>query len=444
MFTFSPSKILSAMALLVVLLGSGLGNLAVAADPDAQKLAKADAAFAEGREALNRSQFQKAAELMAQSYELSRPQMLAGDALYWEAFARFRLERTEELKQAVKLLRLQQEEYREAATAAEGEGLAARIYAKLAERGEADAAREITMQANERDIRLETRTAALQALMQMDPRKAMPILKKIALDATPENLELRRNAIFIMCREGGAESEDLLIDLLTKETDPEFLSEIVMCLSMNQSDRGMKAVMDLFRTTKDPQIAEATLMSLGHHGGDEVFAFLLEVAQDKSREPQLRAQALMALSMTGRDREVTDLLVGVLETENDHDIMEMALMALSRIDDPAAAKAIMNLVNKPGADEEFKAMALHFATINGGVDLATLDQLYLNAKSRDLKQQICHVLTMAEDQDKALDLLIKITRTETDPTIKRDAVFWIGQFDSERAADYLLEVINEK
>jgi HEAT repeat protein len=51
---------------------------------------------------------------------------------------------------------------------------------------------------------------------------------------------------------------------------------------------------------------------------------------------------------------------------------------------------------------------------------------------------------MVEDQDAALEMLIDITRTETDPEIKRDAVFWIGQFDSERAANYLLDVINEK
>ena len=44
----------------------------------------------------------------------------------------------------------------------------------------------------------------------------------------------------------------------------------------------------------------------------------------------------------------------------------------------------------------------------------------------------------------ALKMLIEISRSEEDPEIRRDAVFWIGQFDTDEAAEYLLEVINEE
>ena len=443
----SLNKIVSVGILLIILLTLGLNSSAVAAKPDKDRQpseAKAQARFEEGREALNRSQYEKAAEYFAQSYEYSYPEMVAGDALYWEAFSRYRLGKTYELKKAAELLVLQAEEYAEAATAAEGEDLAARIYAKLAERGEADAAREIIFRANEEDIRQETRAAALQALMQMDPSKAMPMLKKIVQDDSPENRELRRNAIFIMCHEGGSETENILLDLLQSETDTEFLSEIIMCLSMTGSDRAMQALMEVFRQTDDQEVAQAALMSIGHHGGRDVFQFLLEIAQERSRDSETRAQALMALTMTGRDEEVAAALIKVLETETDQEILEMALISLSRLDSPAAGKAISDLITKPGVDEEFRAMALHFATMNGDVSMDLLRDLYNGAESSDLKEQICHVLTMMDDEDQALDLLIEIIRTETDPEIKRDAVFWIGQFNSERAADYLMEVINEK
>jgi hypothetical protein len=432
-------------ALLIILLMLGLSDSALAADRgQAERKAQAEALFDEARSALNRSKYEDAARLFAQAYELSSPEMEAGDALYWEAFARSRLARTAELKRAVEVLRLQQEDYAGAATAAEGEALAARIYAQLAERGEADAAREITARASEEQIRQETRTAALQALMQMDPARAMPMLTKIVQDDRPENRELRRNAIFIMCREGGREAEDLLIGLLQKETDPEFLSEIVMCLSMSGSDRALQALMDLFRATDDPEVAQAALISIGQNGSEQVFAFLLEIARDSSRDAETRAQALMALGMTGRDKEVAQVLSKVLETETDPTLIQMALMSLSRLDDPSATAAILAVVTREDVSEETRATALHFATMNGGVPLDTLRQMYRSAHSREMKQQICHVLIRSEDQDGALDLLIEITRTETDPEIRRDAVFWIGQFDSDKAAQYLIEVINEQ
>jgi tetratricopeptide (TPR) repeat protein len=409
--------------------------------------------FERAREALNRGKYEEAASRFAEVFEKAQQAELAGDALYWEAFARYRLGKTHELKQAAKLLALQARQYSQVATAGEGQSLASRVYAELAERGEADAARKITERASEDELRQETRMAALQALMHMDPRKARPMLKKIILDDKPENRELRQHAIMIMCQQGDEESEDLLIGLLDSEKDPEMLAHVILCLSMSNSDRALKALMKVFKETDDPEVSEAVLISVAQHGGQEVFDFLADIATDQKRDTDTRAQAMMALGMTDRDRRVTDrdrrvtdILVKVLETEHDREILEMALFSLAQSDDPAAREAIKGMLKNTwgGQDEEFQAMVLHFAVQNGDVDLKALREMYKQAQSRDLKQQICHVLTMVEDQDAALEMLIDITRTETDPEIKRDAVFWIGQFDSERAANYLLDVINEK
>jgi tetratricopeptide (TPR) repeat protein len=432
-------KTTSVTVLLVIVLALLTGSTAQAEDNPQDQ-------FERAREALNRGKYEEAASRFAEVFQKAQQAELAGDALYWEAFARYRLGKTHELKQAAKLLALQARQYSQVATAGEGQSLASRVYAELAERGEADAAREITERASKDELRQETRMAALQALMQMDPRKARPMLKKIILDDKPENRELRQHAIMIMCHQGDKESEDLLIGLLDSEKDPEMLAHLVMCLSMSNSDRALKALMKVFKETDDPEVSEAVLMSVAQHGGPEVFDFLADIATDQKRDTDTRAQAMMALGMTDSDPRVTDILVKVLETEKDREILEMALFSLAQSDDPAAREAIKGMLKNTwgGQDEDFQAMVLHFAVQNGDVDLKALREMYKQAQSRDLKQQICHVLTMVEDQDAALEMLIDITRTETDPEIKRDAVFWIGQFDSERAANYLLDVINEK
>ena len=48
--------------------------------------------------------------------------------------------------------------------------------------------------------------------------------------------------------------------------------------------------------------------------------------------------------------------------------------------------------------------------------------------SRDMKLQVCHA----------------VTRIEDDPDIKQEAVFWVSRFGRDRAAEFLLEVINEE
>jgi HEAT repeat protein len=40
--------------------------------------------------------------------------------------------------------------------------------------------------------------------------------------------------------------------------------------------------------------------------------------------------------------------------------------------------------------------------------------------------------------------MLHIVRTEPDPEIRQNAVFWIGQFDDPRAAEALVEIINQR
>jgi HEAT repeat protein len=107
-------------------------------------------------------------------------------------------------------------------------------------------------------------------------------------------------------------------------------------------------------------------------------------------------------------------------------------------------QVFMDLINNPSADEDLRAQALFFAAQREQMDLAFLKQIYAKAESRDMKLQICHVITRMEDEEAGLDALIEIIRTEDDPEVRREAVFWISRYDNERAAEFLLEVINEE
>ena len=175
----------------------------------------------EAREALNQARYEYAAQMLAEIYEVEKGREAAGNALYWQAFARYKLQRTSELKVAAELLRLQQEEYANSETAPDGEALLARLYGELAQRGEAHAVREIHELSDDEMQREATRVAALEALMRMDPDKAMPILEKIVTGEKEVSEDMRRHSVFILCRMDDARSEDLLIDLMQKEENPE-------------------------------------------------------------------------------------------------------------------------------------------------------------------------------------------------------------------------------
>jgi len=395
------------------------------------------------REALNQARYEEAAQMLAEIYEREHELQEAGNDLYWQAFARYRLRRTEELKVAAELLTLQQEKYRESETIHEGEALLARLYAELAERGEVHAAREVHELSEDEMRREETRVAALEGLMRMNPDKAMPILEDIITGEKETTPAFRRHAVFLLCRTDDERSEDLLIDLMNTSDDPEMLTDVIMCLSMKDSDRAIDAIVDLFERSDNPEIDEAAMFAIGRHGGDQAFEMLASIVRDKNAESEMRAQAMLALSHTGRDDEVADIAVDILRNESDRQMLEMALMTLGRLEGDVPDQIFNELIANPEADDELRAHALFMAARRNDLSVDFLMNVYKKAEGRELKMQVCHVITQLGDQEAGLDALIRIARTETDPEIKQNAVFWIGQFDDERAAEFLLEVLNQ-
>ena len=396
----------------------------------------------QAREALNRARYREAAELYEMYRQESYEKERMAEALYWEAFARYRLERTTELKVALELLHQQREYEMNRNLQAESEALAERVAGELARRGEADAVRHVYERDYDQEMRDETKVAALHALMQMDPDKAMPILEKIVRGEDGSSREMRHNAVFMLCREG--EGIDIVMEVLPTVEDPELVQAMVMCLSQDDSGRSLDALIDLMRRTDDPEVAQAVLMSLGHHGDERAFDILAEVARDPARDSELRTHALIGLAQSG-DARATGIAAEIIRNRDEEpEVMETALMVLAQSDGSAARDVLLDMARDKSLDEELRAQALFMAGHQGHVEAATLKEIYDSTDSVDMKRQICHVLATLDDRDKAFEVLLEIVRNEDDPEIRRDAVFWMGQFDDPRAADFLMEIINEK
>jgi HEAT repeat protein len=59
-----------------------------------------------------------------------------------------------------------------------------------------------------------------------------------------------------------------------------------------------------------------------------------------------------------------------------------------------------------------------------------------------MKEQLIFVYSQRKDAQ-AVDKLMDIARRDTDPDLRRKAVFWLGQSRDPRAAQLLIELINQ-
>ena len=424
--------------ILILVMALSLAGLAFGSDTEAEQQKE------EARQALIEEEYEKAARLYSKTREMAVKEELINSSLYWEAFSRYRLKKTNELEKAYELLSRVEEDY----VTQETEALRARVLAELAERGEVNASRLIHEKARAKDIQLETKVTALQSLLRMDSERAQPMLEEIIRDDSPSNRELRSHAVMIVCHEENTKLNALLLEIIQTETDPEFLTEVIMCLASHPSSEVIGVLLDLYHQNKNPEVREGVMFSLSMHSADEgderVISFLSSIAKDQSEDLENRENSLMALSQVGNDEKSLNIYLEILQNKNDTALYETALYALARLESPASEKALLSLITGNSLDEELKSQALFAASHHDGLPLSVLKGVFDAAQSEDLKLQVCHMLSRHQDKEGAVVLMLELARTEINPEVKQGMVYWLGNFDDPRVLDYLVEVLNEK
>lgn len=103
--------------------------------------------------------------------------------------------------------------------------------------------------------------------------------------------------------------------------------------------------------------------------------------------------------------------------------------------------------DRGGCDLEEKMAALHaLLNMQSSRAYAILEKIYNDPKSdrcsAELREKALFMLSQV-DNDDAVDLLVKIARTDPDADVREQAVFWLSQTGSSEAVDVLLEILDE-
>jgi hypothetical protein len=63
-------------------------------------------------------------------------------------------------------------------------------------------------------------------------------------------------------------------------------------------------------------------------------------------------------------------------------------------------------------------------------------------RSREMKDQLIFVYSQRHERE-AVDKLMDIAKRESDAELRKKAVFWLGQSKDPRAAEFLMQLINQ-
>ncbi len=113
--------------------------------------------------------------------------------------------------------------------------------------------------------------------------------------------------------------------------------------------------------------------------------------------------------------------------------------------DQEAEHAAQEAGRDAGREVEIKAMALH-ALIQADPEKAIpyLSKVLQNRtpETAELRGQAVFILGQHES-DETLDLMLDVVRNDPDPEVKAHAAFWLSQVDDPRAIDATIEILND-
>lgn len=455
---------------------AGVDGLATV-PPRAQGQDPADTLYRRAREALNRSNYAAAAELFSQVRARYPRSAHAGDAYYWEAFARYRRGGDAELRAARALLEEQAERHARAATRVSGDArtLAVRIQGSLAREGDAVAAMALAEAAAEAAVAplpptppgtprpavaprppvaalaragqsacrdegdADVQATALNALMQMDAERALPILRKVLERRDEGSACLRRRAVFLVSQKGGAEAETLLLGAARNDPDADVRSQAVFWLAQVDSPRATAALDSIASTSRDAALQERALFALSQQRRPEAARALRRFAERSDVPDGLRARAVFWLSQSN-DPENAAFLRTMYGRTQSAEVKDRILFSVSQTRDAEAGKFLSDVARNTSEPVAVRKKALFWLAQRPETGGAELAAAYATFSDRDMKEQVIFLLAQKDDRA-AVDRLIDIVRREPDRDLRKKAIFWLGQSKDPRVPDVLASLL---
>jgi HEAT repeat protein len=424
----------------------------------------ADSLYRLANEALSRGDYKRAAEIFHRIPE-RYPQSsytTTGQALYYEAFALYRTGGDDELRTARDLLNQLSQRY-PALAKKDGVLLHTRVCGELAKRGDEECAasvegtaygdkvkdkdgkksglqaqggRNCDPDASEDD---DDRIAALNALLQMDADRAMPILKQVLARRDPCSVALRRKAVFLVSQKRTPETANILMSVARGDPDQETREQAVFWLSQVPGSTGL--LEEILKGNSDENIKEKALFSLSQQNEPRAQAILRDFAGRENENSDLREKAIFWLGQR-HGTENTEFLRGLYSRLTNEDLKEKILFSLSQQRGAGNEAWLMNIAVNPKEDIELRKKALFWAG-QSGVAISEMSKLYDRMGDSEMREQVIFVLSQRQRDPAAMDKLFDIAKNEKDAELRKKAIFWLGQSRDPRVQTFLIDLINK-
>ena len=322
-----------------------------------------------------------------------------------------------------------------------------------------------------------TKEMALDALLAMDNVDIVPIVVKF-YNSDPCR-RLKQKAIFVLSRQESEAALEALINIAKSEENPKVREYAIHWIGQFDDAKAIEALSNLYNSIEDEKAKTRIIysltrsdyedkaivklkeiaktdpsMSIRKHAvtylsriDDEEAAFqaLKEIYDAKSENEDIRKTAVYSISRLDEESEVINFLTQVAMKDDSRELRKYALYYLARQE----TKEVVPLFAQIYKSEEDEKLREYIVTMLARTDyqkdsINQLAEMYPETGSAKTKERIVYTLAqLVDEEESAVDKLIAIYNSEQNSELKRKIIYWLGRTDSEKAQQFLMELLEK-
>jgi len=273
--------------------------------------------------------------------------------------------------------------------------------------------------ASDEDLKL----LALNALMNSDPDRGIPILEKLLKSGSSPRIKER--ALFVLAQCRTPKARDLLAQVAKGATNPDVQLKAIEYLGVNGTHENLQLLSEVYRGSNDTSIKRAILRSfMIAHDRDA----LLQAARNETN-PELRLEAIRQLGVMGGAAEL-------YTTETSFEAKRAIINGLMVGGD--ATKLLE--IAKSEKDPKLRSEAINMLGVMGRSKTGDgLVGMYRQESDPSVKNSVINALFVQGNAP----ALVELARKEADPALKKHIVSQLAVMNSKESTDYMMELLSK-
>lgn len=269
---------------------------------------------------------------------------------------------------------------------------------------------------------------ALNGLMNSDPDRAIPILENI-LRSQAQSAKMKDRALFVLSQTNSPRTAELLSAIAKDSSNHDLQARALKYLGIMGGENSRKILEDVYRSSNDIKVKESVLRSF-MVSGDR--ARLYSLARSE-QNPTLRAEAVRQLGVLGARNELGDLYKGETSVEVKKYIIQAMFIG-------GSADKLGELARTETNPELRIAAIKNLGLVGGEHSSEVLKSLYQTDQNPEVRHAVINALFLHGDAK----TLVALGRAEKNPELRKQIVTKLSIMNSKDAAEFLMEILNEK